>query len=112
MKRRLFRLLPVVLLPLLLGGCAEWVARWMDDLAYLHYSGRAYVMETHDLRRWIRTECRASLVREIEQAKLDGDEASIRTLLAGHYPGLVTLDAIRAARGDKANVLAQAPGCD
>jgi len=83
----------------------------MEDAAYLHASGRAFVIESHDLRRFIRAECRASLVRQIEQMKNDGNEEALRKMLASHYPGLVTLNAIRAAREDTADVLAKAPGC-
>ena len=104
---------PIVLvLALSLGGCAGWAARWMEDAAYLHQSGRAYVMEIHDLRRDIRRECWASVMREADDLRGNGgDEAAFRAMMASHYPGLVTLDAIRTAREDTTDVLAKAPGC-
>ena len=106
------RILPVILAGLLLNGCAEWAARWMEDAAYLHQSGRAYVMEIHDLRRDIRRECWESVMREADALRQDGgNEAAFRGVLADKYPGLVTLDAIKAAREDTTTVLAKAPGC-
>ena len=102
--------IPVILV-LFLGGCAEWAARLMEDAAYLHQSGRAYVFETHDLRRFIREECKASLVREIDTLKLSGDEAALRQMLAANYPGLVTTSIIDEARENPSSILAEAPGC-
>ncbi len=106
------RILAIVLTGLLLSGCAEWAARLMEDATYLHKSGREYVMEIHDLRRDIRRECWASVMRESDAIRRDGgDEAAFRAMLASHYPGLVTLDIIEAAREDATDVLAKAPGC-
>ena len=112
MMRRLIWI-PIILLPLLLSGCAGWAARLMEDAAYLHQSGQAYVMEIHDLRRAIRRECWAFVMREADAMRRNGgDEAAFREMMAGHYPGLVTLDAIKAAREDAADVLSRAPGCE
>ena len=112
MMRRFVYIPTFLVLALLLGGCAEWAARLIEDAAYLHQSGRAYVMEIHDLRRDIRRECWASVMREADDLRGNGgDEAAFRAMMASHYPGLVTLDAIRAAREDAADVLAKAPGC-
>ncbi len=106
------RLIPIILLPLLRGGCAEWAARLMEDASYLHFAARAYVMEIHDLRRDIRRECWASVMREADKLRQDGgDEEAFRAMLASHYPGLVSLDAAKAAREDATDVLAKAPGC-
>ena len=103
----------LVLALLFLGGCAEWAARLIEDAAYLHQSGRAYVMEIHDRRRDIRRECWASVMREADSMRRDGgDEAAFRAMMASHYPGLVTVDLIKAAREDTANVLSRAPGCE
>ncbi len=113
MMRRLVYIPTFLLLALLLGGCAEWGARLIEDAAYLHQSGRAYVMEIHNLRRAIRRECWASVMREADSMRQDGgDEAAFRAMMASHYPGLVTLDLIKAAREDTANVLSRAPGCE
>ena len=100
-------------LVLFLGGCAGWGARLIEDAAYLHQSGRAYVMEIHNLRRDIRRECWASVMREADSMRRDGgDEAAFRAMMASHYPGLVTLDLIKAAREDTTDVLSRAPGCE
>ena len=102
----------LILAPLLLGGCAEGLARLVTDASYLHETASAYVRETHNLRQWIRSECRASLVREIEALKRAGDEPALREMLAENYPGLVTIDVLKSARDDPAGILAQAPGCE
>ncbi len=103
---------PIILvLPLLLGGCADWAARWIVDSAALYESGRAYVVEIHDQRRFIRAACRASLVREIDKMIKADDESALREMLARNYPDLVTVDIIKKARADQGGVLAHAPGC-
>jgi hypothetical protein len=81
------------------------------DAAALYEAARAYTVEVHDLRRFIRAECRASLVREIDDLVEAGDEAALRAMLASNYPGLVTVDIIAEARADPGGVLAHAPGC-
>ena len=107
------RILAVVLTGLLMSGCIGWTARLIEDAAYLHQSGRAYVMEIHDLRRDIRRECWASVMREADSLRGEGgDEAAFRAMMAKNYPGLVTLDAVKAARGDATDVLTKAPGCE
>ena len=110
---RILSVISVILAGLLLSGCgAGVVARWMEDAAYLHQSGRAYVMEIHNLRRDIRRECWASVMREADELRRDGgDEASFRAMMASHYPGLVSLDAIKAAREGTTDVLVKVPGC-
>ena len=104
----------VILAPLLLGGCIgpEFLARLMTDAAYLQVTASEYVREVHDLRQFIRQECRASLMREVDKLKLTGDETALREVLAGSYPDLVTVGLYKAARGDQEGVLARAPGCE
>lgn len=96
---------------LLLGGCAEWLARASIDSAALYEAGRSYVEEIHDLRRFIRSACRASMVREIDNLIEAGDETALREMLAEHYPRLVTVDTIAEVRADPGGILAHAPGC-
>ena len=103
--------LPIIVLPLLLGGCAEWAARWVVDSAALYESGRAYVQEIHDQRRFIRSACRASLVREIDNLIVADDEAALRKVLASNYPPLVSLGLIAEARDDPGGLLSHVPGC-
>ena len=112
---RRYRMVPfgtIPALPLLLGGCAEWAARWAVDSAALYESGRAYVEEVHQLRQFIRSECKASLVREIDALVEVGDEPALRAMLASNYPGLVTVDTIAEVRADPGGILATAPGCE
>ncbi len=109
--RRLAYILIIIAPLMLLGGCAEWMARLSVDSAALYEASRAYVTEIHDLRRFIRSECRASLVREIDDLVEAGDEAALREILVKNYPGLVTVDIIAEARADPRGVLAHAPGC-
>ncbi len=106
---------PIVLvLALLLGGCAEWGARLIEDAAYLHQSGRAYVMEIHDWRRNIRALIWDSIIRDAERVKHGESMAEVeyRIVLCRHYPDLVTVDLIKSAREDTTNVLSRAPGCE
>ena len=109
--RRLIYIPPFLVLALLLGGCADWAARWLVDSAALYEAARAYVVENNDQRRFIRAECKASLVREIDTMVVAGDEPALRKMLAGHYPDLVTVDIIKKARADPGGALADAPGC-
>ena len=102
----------VILASLLLGGCAESLARLVTDATYLHEAASAYVREVHGTRQFIRQECRASLVREIEGLKRAGDEEALRKMLAENYPALVTIDVLKAARDDPAGILSKAPGCE
>jgi len=110
------QLLGVVLLSLVLigglGGCAQGLAYAITDAVYLHEAAGAYVREVHGLRQFIRKECQASLVREIEALKRAGDESALREMLAENYPELVTVDVLRQARDDPAGILSQAPGCE
>lgn len=98
----------VILAPLLLGGCAtEFFARAITDATYLHVRAGEYVRGVHDLRQFIREECQASLVREIEDLKRAGDEAGLRKMLAENYPPLVTVGMFKSSEG----ILSKAPGC-
>ena len=101
--------IPVIGLALALGGCAETGARLLTDATYLHESASAYVREIHDLRRFVRAECRASMVREIDSLREEGDETVLRRMLAANYPGLVTVDIITG--DDLTGVLSSPPGC-
>lgn len=106
------RVLCIILFGLLLSGCAETAARFVQEGAYLHETADRYVREVHEFRQWIRQECRASLVREIEALRQAGDEEALRAMLAEHYPGLVTIDVLKEARDDPTGILSRAPGCE
>ena len=110
----MIRYVLVILAPLLLGlgGCAEFLARAMMDATYLQVTASEYVREVHGLRQFIRQECRASLMREVDKLKLTGDEEALREVLAKSYPGLVTVKLYKTARGDQESVLSRAPGCE
>ncbi|KKK87560.1 hypothetical protein LCGC14_2752030 [marine sediment metagenome] len=82
-----------------------------QDAAYLHQASRNFVIERHTFRQWIRAECRASLVRDLEKLQKEGNESGVRALLAANYPGLVTFDIIDAARQDLTGTLSKPSGC-
>lgn len=90
----------IVILPLLLGGCAEFAARAVGNAAYLAESSEDYVREVHDDRRWIRERCR-ELVREQINALIgEGKYDEARQLLANQYPSLVTFQLINDLDSD------------
>ena len=102
----------VVALGVLLGGCAETLARVTTDAAYLHEAASEYVREQHQARQNIRQECRSSVAREIQQLIEAGDEPALRAMLRSVYPPLVTMDIVNAALDDSgASVLSEPPGC-
>ena len=105
--------IPVVIAALLLGGCADWAARWMQDAAYLHQAGRALVIEIHDWRRDIRKLIWNSIIRDAERVKQEKpmNEIPYRAMLCRHYPNLMTVNLIRSVREDTTDVLSKAPGC-
>ena len=100
----------LVLAPLLLGGCVgtEFLARAITDATYLHVRAGEYVRDVHNLRRLIRQECEASLIREIEALKRADDEPALRKMLAENYPPLVTVGMFKSSEG----ILSDAPGCE
>ncbi len=102
----------VIALAVLLGGCAETLARVTTDAAYLHEAASEYVREQHQARQNIRQECRASVAREIQQLIEAGDEPALREMLRSAYPPLVTMDIIgRAMDNDGNTFLSEPPGC-
>ena len=101
-----------IALALLLTGCGETLARLTVDVTYLHEAAGNYVREIHGFRQFIRAECKASLVREIDTVRQEGDEAALRALLSRNYPGLVSLEVIAQAQEGASAVLATAPGCN
>ncbi len=100
-----------IALALLLTGCAETVAKLAVDASYLHDTASNYVREVHSFRQFIRAECKASLVREIDQVRQERDEAALREVLRRHYPGLVSVDLFMNLRDDPNSILADALGC-
>ncbi len=97
---------------LLLTSCTGFAVRALTDITYLHEAAGDYVREIHGVRQFIRQECKASLVREIDTLKQNGDEKALRELLAKNYPGLVTVDIVSQARENPEGILSKAPGCN
>ena len=104
---------PIVLVALLLGltGCAETAARAIADGTYLQIAAGNYVRDVHAFRKWIRDQCQASLVREIDGIRKTGTEADLRALLEANYPKLVTMDILEAVKDDFDGMLSVPPGC-
>ncbi len=98
-------------LALVLGGCAETIARAAVDAAYLHDAASDYVRETHVLRQAIRKACRASVERDIQRLIEAGEEAALRSMLRDVYPPLVTMDIIDSALEGRSSILSEPPGC-
>ncbi len=97
----------IIALPLLLGGCAEWVARLMQDAALAHQLSFEYVMENTGYRQDIRRMCWESLLRQADAMRIDGgDEINFRRMLIVNYPGLVTVSTAKEASEDAGSVLA------
>ncbi len=90
-----------------LGGCVEIAGRAMVEGAYLADSASDYVREVHDLRRWIREQCRDLLKAEIKTAGDDPDK--VRQLLIDSYPPLVTVGVVRDVKAG--SVLSVPVGC-
>ncbi len=103
----------VVIGALLLGGCAETLARVTTDAAYLHESASDYVREIHSQRQAIRLLCRNSVARQVQKMILADDEPALRRMLREVYPSLVTMDLIDTALDDDNGVSAFSvpPGC-
>ena len=85
---------------LTLPGCAGFGAEMYADAMELRGEAREYIRENHEVRRWVRAECLASIRREIEAYKKDSvvAEMQIRRLLKEIYPDLVTIDLARRAQ--------------
>ena len=97
----------VLILPLLLSGCAEWGARLMQDAALAHQLSFAYVLENTGYRQGIRRMCWESLLRQADAIRAaGGDELAFRRLLIAAYPGLVTVSTAKEASADASSVLA------
>ncbi len=101
-----------LILTLFLTSCVEVGSRLIEDAAYLHQSGRDYVREVHDFRRWVRAECRAILVREVEDLQKSGQYEEARKRLVYVYPDLVTIDMARQSSDDPTGILASPFGCN
>ncbi len=101
-----------VILSLFLTGCAEVSARAIQEAAYLARVADEYVKEQHEIRQWIREECKASLVRQVEDLKRTGDEIAVRDLLAKYYPAPVTITIIKKVRDKSNNLLTNAKICE
>ena len=102
----------VLILPLLLGGCAEWAARLMQDTALAHQLSLAYVLENTGYRQDIRRMCWESLLRQADAMRIaGGDELAFRRMLIANYPGLVTVSTAKEASADAGSVLAHPYVC-
>jgi len=106
----MIRLVALGLILLMLGGCAETLARFATDAADLHQATSDYVRENIAARRYVRSECRASLVRQIEALRDEGDEVGIQQVLRDSYPPLVTMDIL--SKTDRvSDILSTPPSC-
>ena len=85
----------------LLTGCVGWAARGIVNAEYLATAAENFVKEQHKNRQWIRTECRESLTREIDNLKQTGDEAAVRELLNKHYPDLVVVELAKSGQAGR-----------
>ena len=104
--RRLVYIPVILALVLLLGGCAEWAARFLQDATLAHQLSLAYVMENTGYRVAIRRLCWESVQREAKSMEQDGgDEAAYRMMLADKYPELVTFSIAKEARESPAGIL-------
>ncbi len=102
----------VLILPLLLGGCAEWGARLMQDAALAHQLSLAYVLENTGYRQGIRRMCWESVLRQADAMRMNGgDELTFRRMLIATYPGLVTVNTAKEASEDAGSVLAHPYVC-
>ena len=106
MIRRLAWIPMILVLPLFLGGCAEWAARLMQDAALAHQLSFEYVMENTGYRQNIRRMCWESVQRQADQIRMEGgDEVTFRRMLIATYPGLVTITTAKEASEDTGSVL-------
>ncbi len=103
------RILCAVLSLVLLNGCTGTLVRLVQQGDYLHQAADEYVRDVHDMRRWIRQECRASLQRQINELRKGEDEQGLRAVLARNYPPLVTFDVLADARDDPTGILSKPP---
>ena len=106
------RVIASVILSLFLFGCAEVSARAIQEAAYLARVADDYVKEQHETRQWIRGECKASLVRQVEDLKRTGDEIAVRALLSKYYPAPITIALITKIRNAPNSLLTNAEICE
>lgn len=101
------------LLAVALTSCVGVGASMITKAAYLDERADAYVRSVHDLRLYIRDECRASLIREVDILKKEGKEAELRKMLGSVYPPLVTFGIIADAQdGGVQSILVSPIGCE
>ncbi len=105
------RFLAAALALLLLGGCGNAMARFVQQGEFLHRAADDYVRMNVALRVWIRAECEASIERELAQLVEAGDEFAVRAFLTGAYPPLVTFDIIDKIDDGPTGILATPPSC-
>ncbi len=96
---------------LMQGGCTETLARFATDASDLHQATSAYMRENVEQRRFVRAECRASLVRQIETLRGENKEVEIQRLLRENYPSLVTLEILNAIDDHVTSILSEPPSC-
>ncbi len=110
----MIRLVLIIIGTLALTSCAGTLAKLKTEADYLHEAGDQYVRWVHGFRKWIREECKASVIREVDEKKNNKEitERDIRKFLREVHPKLVTFDIVDQARKDPTKILAYPPGCE
>lgn len=96
----------------LLGGCVESGARAIGAATYTADKLSDYVRETHDLRLWVRSECREILEDEVKALVAKGETKAARELLRANYPELVTVNILQSISEEGSSPLSEPFGCD
>lgn len=104
--------LPLALLALLTGGCAEFAATAVTDARDIHAAGRAFVFENHEWRREIRRRCRELTIKQADALEEQGDLEGARDALRRAYPQLLTVSMVKQVMDDPENFSAESSGCD
>ncbi len=108
----MLRVLSLLLVSGMMSGCAEPLARLAIDAADLHQATSDYVRENIAQRRYIRAECRASVVRQVETLRAKGNETDVQRVLRDNYPPLITMRIAKATiDGQHAELLEIPPSC-
>ena len=103
--------IPVLLSIFLLTGCVGFGAQAISTGNYLAGVADAFMREQHANRQWIRKECLASLIREVDKLKQKDNEAAVRELLGQHYPDLVTVSILKSLKKDPEGIAGYANIC-
>ncbi len=111
------RFLIIIVCIFSLSGCIQWVAQVAVDANVIYTDAVNLRNEVVEFRKFIRRECKASLVRSIEKIKRSDDteediEEKLRQYLAKYYVQPITLAVIKEIKNDPEGVLSKAMGCE